>query len=223
MTDSLSGQAPASPCVGRQGWGRRDLALALLVGLAGLAVRVIYASTIVGPPTDDPAYYVTVARNLYEGHGFTSNVIWQHGLPFASPTHPAGEFWMPLASWLIYGAYVITGVSWPAAQAPGVLMGSGLAVLTYAIAWRLFAGMAGQRGLATAAGLLVAFNGVLAYQSVRAPLPCGSPVATSARSPWGPRGLAGARSSGRRSAGCVLAWHTWRGAMGSMWSWPWLP
>jgi hypothetical protein len=63
---------------------------------------------------------------------------------------------------------VITGVSWPAAQAPGVLMGSGLAVLTYAIGWRLFAGNAGQRGLATAAGLLVALNGVLAYQSVSA-------------------------------------------------------
>jgi 4-amino-4-deoxy-L-arabinose transferase-like glycosyltransferase len=168
MAERTAGADPNAPKPERQGWGRRDLALGLLVGVAALAVRLVYASAIVGPPTDDPAYYVTVARNLYEGHGFTSNVIWQYSVTFSSPTHPAGEFWMPLASWLICGAYVVMGVSWPAAQAPGVLMGSGLAVLTYAIAWRLFAGRPGQRGLATAAGLLVALNGVLAYQSVSA-------------------------------------------------------
>jgi 4-amino-4-deoxy-L-arabinose transferase-like glycosyltransferase len=168
MAALSAGMERAAPSAGWQGWGRRDLAAAILVALVALIVRAVYASAIVGPPADDPAYYVTVARNLYDGHGFTSNVIWQYGLPFNSPTHPAGEFWMPLASWLIYGAYLIAGVSWPAAQAPGVVIGSGLAVLAYAVGWRLFARMAGRRGLAMAAGLLVALNGVLAYQSVSA-------------------------------------------------------
>ncbi len=168
MTASSAGTNRPAANAGRKGRGWSGLGSPLLVALVALTVRVVYASAIVGPPSDDPAYYVTVARNLYAGNGFTSDVIWQYSLPFLTATHPAGEFWMPLASWLIYGAYLVAGVSWPAAQAPGVLAGSGLAVLTYAIGMRLFDGVGGQRVLATAAGLLVALNGVLAYQSVSA-------------------------------------------------------
>jgi 4-amino-4-deoxy-L-arabinose transferase-like glycosyltransferase len=168
MTTHGNEAYPLVPSAAPRGWGWSDVWPPMLVALAALAVRAVYAAAIVGPPTDDPAYYVTVAQNLYAGHGFTSNVIWQYSLPFDSPTHPAGEFWMPLASWLVYGAFLIAGVSWPAAQAPGVVAGSGLALLAYAFAWRLSGGLPARRGLATAAGLLVAFNGVLAYQSVSA-------------------------------------------------------
>jgi len=141
---------------------------ALGIGLVALAVRMVFAAGIPIPPADDPAYYVTVARNLYEGRGFVSDVIWQYAIPFDSLMHPAGELWMPLPSWLMCLVFLAAGPSWRAAQAPGVLAGSGLAALTYLVGRSILTGQSSARALAWASGLLVAFNGLLAYQSASA-------------------------------------------------------
>lgn len=143
--------------------------LLFLLGLLSLGLRLFYAAGITFPPPDDPAYYVTAARNLYLGRGFTSDVIWQYGgvLPKA-PTinHPAGDFWPPLPSWLICGSFLVVGDSWPAAQLPGVLAGSGLSIVTYMVGRQIFVN--NGRGLPLSAALLVAANGLLAYHSASA-------------------------------------------------------
>ena len=73
---------------------------------------------------------------------------------------------MPLPSWLMSLVFAVAGPSWPAAQVPGMLAGTGLALLTYAIGRNLLADDARGRMLAAFGAVLVALNGVLAYQSV---------------------------------------------------------
>ncbi len=144
-------------CPSRRDW----LIVAGLFALA-LAVRVLFALVVVFPPLDDPAYYLQVARNLCRGEGFHIAVIWSHLYPFASVDHPSGELWMPLASMAICGSWLLFGESWRAAQLPGIVAGAALPGLTYLLGVRA---LGGARPLSLAAGLFLAGNGMLAYQS----------------------------------------------------------
>lgn len=142
--------------------GRRDWLIAAGLGALALAVRALFALAVVFPPLDDPAYYLQVARNLCRGEGFHIAVIWSHLYPFASVDHPSGELWMPLASVAICGSWLLFGESWRAAQLPGIVAGAALPGLTYVLGMRA---LGGARSLALAAGLFLALNGMLAYQS----------------------------------------------------------
>ncbi len=131
-----------------------------LFGLA-FAIRLIYALQVPFPPLDDPAYYVQGARSLRTGQPFDMAIVWNyHPLP-KTVQHPGFDFWMPLTSFAIWLSFGLFGDNPLAAQLPGVLAGSILSVLTFYLArrWKLPVLLAGL------AGLYIAINPVLAYQS----------------------------------------------------------
>ncbi|MCX6022404.1 MAG: hypothetical protein NTZ05_11880, partial [Chloroflexi bacterium] len=66
--------------------------------IAALLIRVAAAAPIRFPALDDPAFYLTVARNLAAGRGLTVDAIWWHHVPFAQITHPSNDYWQPLTS-----------------------------------------------------------------------------------------------------------------------------
>ena len=134
----------------------------LLMGVA-LAVRLAYVRSVVFPPLDDPAFYLSVARNVVAGRGLVIDALWSYRGGFPTVTHPAFEHWMPLPSLLMVPWMVLLGATLRAGQVPGLLMGAALAPLTYLLGL----GRLGWR-LALAAGLLVASNAPLAYQSASA-------------------------------------------------------
>ncbi len=140
-------------------------------GLFGLAlvIRLVYALQLTFPPLDDPAYYVQGARSLFNGHPLQLSIIWSYHPAPATVLHPGFDFWMPLTSFLIAGGFLILGDTVLAAQLPSVLAGAVLPVLTFWLAGRIF----GKIGLepkarfflASGAGLYIALNPLLAYQS----------------------------------------------------------
>jgi hypothetical protein len=140
-------------------------------GLFGLAllIRLVYALQLPFPPLDDPAYYVQGARSLFNGHPLELSIIWSYHPVPATVLHPGFDFWMPLTSFLIAGSFLILGDTTLAAQLPSVLAGSALPVLTFWLAWRVFRKIGletkAQFFLAGGAGLYIALNPLLAYQS----------------------------------------------------------
>ena len=46
---------------------RRDVMIGVSLFVAGFAVRLFFASRLVFPPLDDPAFYLQTARNLGSG------------------------------------------------------------------------------------------------------------------------------------------------------------
>jgi hypothetical protein len=140
-------------------------------GIFGLAlvIRLVYALQLPFPPLDDPAYYVQGARSFFNGHPLELSIIWNYHPAPASVTHPGFDFWMPMASFLIAGAFLLLGDTALAAQLPSVIAGSVLAALTFWLGKRLLAGVGlaprPQTFLAGVAGLYIALNPLLAYQS----------------------------------------------------------
>lgn len=139
-----------------------------MFGLA-LLIRLVYALQLTFPPLDDPAYYVQGARSLLNGHPLELSIIWNYHPAPASVTHPGFDFWMPLTSFLMAGFFLILGDTTLAAQLPSILAGAALAVLTFWLGRRVLAGVGlapkPQILLAGAAGLYIALNPLLAYQS----------------------------------------------------------
>jgi hypothetical protein len=126
------------------------------VTLTALAARVLFARAVVFPDLDDPAFYVSVARNLAAGRGLVIDALWSYQFPFTAVTHASNEYWMPLASLLMAPCLALFGPALWAAQIPRVLAGTGLAALTVVLTAR-----AAELGPAAVlvAGLLVALSG----------------------------------------------------------------
>ena len=139
-----------------------------LFGLA-LALRLVFAVQIPFPPLDDPAYYVQGARSFGAGHPLTLDITWNYNPLFDTVRRPGFDFWMPLTSFLIAGSFAIFGDNMLASQLPEMLGGALLAPLTYFLARRAFATLGlenrGVTVLSGLAGLYIALNPLLAYQS----------------------------------------------------------
>jgi 4-amino-4-deoxy-L-arabinose transferase-like glycosyltransferase len=137
------------------------------VGLftVALALRLIFATQLIFPPLDDPAFYVQTARHLAEGRGLITDVIWNYFVPFNSVTHPGFEFWMPLASLTMAGSIRIWGDTWLAAQLPGSVCGALLSMLTYKMARHLWPD---RQRWAILAALLTVPGAIPVYQSASA-------------------------------------------------------
>lgn len=172
-------QSP-TPTGSRDGYGF-DLLLALLLLVAGLGMRWLYAGSVAFPPSDESAFYLTTAENILTGRGLEVDALWSYQLPFPKVTHPSHEHWMPLTTGLIAAAFAVqralSGVleaSLRIAQMPGIFLGALLAPLTYLFGRRALPGntgptqkpWAGSRWVSIAAALLVALNPTLSYQSV---------------------------------------------------------
>jgi hypothetical protein len=114
-----------------------------VVFLVALAVRAAAATQVTFPRPEDVAYYVGVARNLVEGHGFTSDAIWSFGTPPLAFPRPAFEVWLPLPTLLAAIPMALVGTTFAAAQLSSIVVGSFVAVL----AWRLGADVAAARAL----------------------------------------------------------------------------
>jgi hypothetical protein len=157
-----------------------DLLLALLLFVAGLGVRWLYAGSITFPPSDEPAFYLTTAENVLTGRGLEVDALWSYQFPFSNVTHPSHEHWMPLTTGVIAAALALqralAGVletSLQIAQMPGIILGALLAPLTYLFGRRALPGdvgsipepWAGSRWVSISAALLVALNPMLSYQS----------------------------------------------------------
>jgi 4-amino-4-deoxy-L-arabinose transferase-like glycosyltransferase len=140
-------------------------------GLFGLAlvIRLVYALQLTFPPLDDPAYYVQGARSFFTDHPLAINIIWNYHPAPAKVLHPGFDFWMPLTSFLIALSFLFFGDNTLAAQLPGVIAGASLPVLTFWLARQAFAGLELKPRyrfyLSGAAGLYIALNPLLAYQS----------------------------------------------------------
>ena len=123
--------------------------------IAVLFVRLATAWPFEQPSYMDAYYYYNLAETLYRGEGFTDYVLWNfldgpEGLP-----RPAGLYWMPLSSVLIWPFFELLGPTFRAAQIPFILLSTLLALLAYRVAFDL----SNDRRQALFVGLLIAFSG----------------------------------------------------------------
>lgn len=141
------------------------------LGLFGLAfiIRLVYALQLPFPSLDDPAYYVQGARSLRTSHPLEMAIIWNYYPRPEAVLHPGFDFWMPLTAFLIAGSFAIFGDNPLAGQLPAILGGALLPVFTFYLARRTFSplGINQRTGLVLSglAGLYIAINPLLAYQS----------------------------------------------------------
>ncbi|HSM57305.1 MAG TPA: glycosyltransferase family 39 protein [Candidatus Sulfomarinibacteraceae bacterium] len=124
------------------------------LALLGLTLQAFWALRLDHPTYFDAYYYTSNAQRLADGQGFSEEIIWQYldnpqGLP-----HPSHTYWMPLASIIGAGGYLLTG-SFRGAQAPFWLMAGLLPLLGYAVNWHL----TGERRQAYAAAAFTAVGG----------------------------------------------------------------
>ena len=61
-------------------------------------VRLVTIAWVPFPPTEGSLYYLDVARNLVQGHGLTTDVLWSYASPPLTLPRPAFDLWLPLAS-----------------------------------------------------------------------------------------------------------------------------
>ncbi|NIV31229.1 MAG: hypothetical protein GWN58_17565 [Anaerolineae bacterium] len=167
---------------GQQSPGKRsilgsglDLALPVILFLVSLAVRWPYARAVVFPPLDAPAFYLTTAENAVTGRGLEVDALWSYQVPLPSVTHPSHERLMPMTTAVIASAFAIqralSGVleaSLEIGQLPGLILGALLAPLTYRFGRRALPEGRSSRWILFGAGLLIAVNATLAYQSATA-------------------------------------------------------
>lgn len=100
----------------------------------GIAVRLLAAALAPHPGIADPNHYYNLAQNLAEGRGFVIDYIWQYHNPPPDVTHPI-DYWMPLPAIPPAAMLALFPDSLFAALLPSVVVGAGLSVLAYAIAW----------------------------------------------------------------------------------------
>ena len=129
----------------------------VLYGLA-LVVRLVLIWHFPDPAYPDSFYYVDVARNLVQGHGFNIDLVWIFpevgGHIPASPVLPipSNAHWMPLASVVQVPFLALLGPTAFASALPFALLGSIPAPLTWAMAREARA----SAWVAAGAGVLVA-------------------------------------------------------------------
>jgi hypothetical protein len=131
--------------------------------LVALLVRLVAIAWVPFPPTEGSLYYLDVARNLVQGHGLTTDVLWSYANPPLTLPRPAFDLWLPLASLVAAVPMLIGGTAHQVGQLGGVLLGACLAPLTWAVAREAAAidGLDSRRSGAAAmtAGLLAAVLG----------------------------------------------------------------
>ncbi len=156
-------------------WTRLDSGLLVTLLVVAALVRLAFARAVVFPPLDDPAFYLTTARNLALGRGLEVDALWSYQVPSAQVTHPSHEHWMPLPTFLMAVPFAIErfldaspDFDLHLAQLPGLVLGTLLVPLTFASVRRLLPGGREVRWPAFVAALLVATNATLAYQSASA-------------------------------------------------------
>lgn len=163
-----------------------DVLLVIALLAIALGVRWLYVRAVVFPPLDDPAFYLSTAKNLLSGRVLEVDALWSYQIRFPGVTHPSHEHWMPLTTGLIAGALALQRAlatvpeflasTLRAGQLPGVLLGALLAPLTYVVGRRTLPGAQesarsltrGNRWVALGAALLVAGNATLNYQAASA-------------------------------------------------------
>jgi hypothetical protein len=126
----------------------------LALYVAALVAGALAASRVAFPPTEVSAYVAGVARNLVEGRGLVSDVIWSYAAgPYVLP-RPAFDLWQPLPGFLAALPMAVAGPSFAAAQAAFVALGAAIAPLTWWIARDAAArnGLVGRRAATVAAG-----------------------------------------------------------------------
>jgi hypothetical protein len=124
-----------------------------LVFVAALVVRLWAAGQVSFPIPEDTAYYWGVARNLAEGRGFVSDVIWSYATPARDPLtgafgfffpRAAFEIWQPLPSLLGLVPMLLSGSTAYGVTLPvAALLGAFVPVA----AWRIAADVAEERAL----------------------------------------------------------------------------
>ena len=152
-----------------------DLVLLIVLFLVSLGVRWLYAKAVVFPPLDAPAFYLTTAENVITGRGLEVDVLWSYQVPLPAVTHASHERRMPLTTAAIASAFTLqralTGAlepSFQTGQLPGLILGAFLAPLTYLFGRRALPEGRNSRWVCLGAGLLIAVNATLAYQSASA-------------------------------------------------------
>lgn len=144
------------------------------VGLVALGARLALLSAAPVMPPEDPAFYLGTALNLISGRGLTVDVVWTYRQGLPDLPRPGHEWWQPLPTFLEALALLAAGPAgidpWRVAQLPGLLAGTGTAVLGYVVARQVFADLKlAQPGLrAFGVGLGLALNSLMAYHSVSA-------------------------------------------------------
>ncbi len=131
--------------------------------LVAVAVRLVVVAWIPFPPTEGSLYYLDAARNLVEGRGLATDVLWSYATPPWDLPRPAFDLWLPVTSLVAAVPMLIAGTSAQAGQVGGLLLGSLLAPLAWVVARDAGAidGLSDRRRNAAgiAAGLLAAILG----------------------------------------------------------------
>lgn len=136
---------------------RRDLSLIFMIGMI---TNALAAWALTTPGYMDAYYYLGGAVQLARGLGFTEPYLWNYLVPIASLPAPSHLYWMPLTSIVAAPFVALVGAFQPipflfrAAQAPFVLLASGLPLLSYVVAREV----TGQRRQAWLAALLTLFS-----------------------------------------------------------------
>jgi hypothetical protein len=124
----------------------REVAVSVFVVFAAAVAVATWATTfLVFPRPEDVGYYVGVARNLLGGHGLTSDAIWSYATPPLAFPRQAFEIWLPMATFMVAVPMALLSPTFTAAQLSSVVVGG----ITAALAWRLGADVAAERGLPT--------------------------------------------------------------------------
>lgn len=153
-------------------------AVAVLVFVGALCLRLALATQMLFPPLGDAAYYIAVARSLYAGRGFTVGIVWHYQPPPPSVVGPSNDYWGPLPSIVEWLSMLLFGDRLFVALLPGTVAGALLVALTYVCGRRVLREWLLARGastdhaarasgwLALGAAVLLAVNAELTYQSV---------------------------------------------------------
>jgi 4-amino-4-deoxy-L-arabinose transferase-like glycosyltransferase len=104
----------------------------LLALVAALYARLLFARLARHPGHADEAFYYAVAENLADGRGFVIDYVWQFLTLPPALTHASNDYWLPLASVAMAGAFALFGKSVSVALLPGIVAGLCLAPLLYA-------------------------------------------------------------------------------------------
>jgi hypothetical protein len=110
---------------------RFTIALAVVLLLVLVGVRVQFAYQASYPGHADSAFYYTVAENLLDGRGFEVDYIWTYlGNP-ETITHTSNDYWMPLTAIFVALPQLVLGRSLTAALSLSILASLGIAWVTY--------------------------------------------------------------------------------------------
>ena len=102
-----------------------------------LAVRLLAAWLLTGPPYMDTAYYAVGARQLAGGAGFDEPFLWHYLDDPAGLPHPGFLYWMPFPSLLGAPFATLMPGSFFTLQLPFVLLSALLPLVAYHLAWKI--------------------------------------------------------------------------------------